>query len=101
MSGMPHGGVIGVICDLYLVDHNQRAFAELAATLVNAPHFEDFGEYSLIVHSRSTHSQFYSAFIRRGQDTVECTGLIPPPSAADEELLNEMQSSEPGMDPPE
>jgi len=90
MIGMPTGGIIGVVCDLFIIDRYEHQLAQIANDIVNRVEFADFANYTLIILNRSSPSQFYSALIRRAS-ILERRGNPPPMSAEDKELLSEMQ----------
>jgi len=94
MAGMPNGGIVGVVCDLFVLDQSEQLLAQIAHDLVNRVEFSDFGKYVLIVLNRSTHSKFYSALIRRGMDISEQRGNPPPLNVDDQTLLAEIQALE-------
>jgi len=94
ISGMPGGGIIGVVCDLFVMDESDHLLAQIAHDIVNRIEFSDFDKYMLIVFNRSTHSTFYSALIRRGIGISEQRGNPPPLTAEDQKLLAEIQALE-------
>jgi hypothetical protein len=94
MRGMPDGGIIGVVCDLFVMDHSDHLLAQIAHNIVNRIEFSDFDKYILIVLNRSTHSTFYSALIRRGMDISEQRGNLPPLTADDQKFLAQIQALE-------
>jgi len=94
ISGMPGGGIIGVVCDLFVMDESDHLLAQVAHDIVNRIEFSDFDKYMLIVLNRSTHSTFYSALIRRGIGISEQRGNPPPLTAEDQKLLAEIQALE-------
>jgi hypothetical protein len=98
MAGMPNGGIIGVVCDLFVLDHSEHLLAQIAHDLVNRVEFSDFAKYVLIVLNRSTHSEFHSALIRRGMDISEQKGNPPPLNIDDQKLLTEIQALEAQLD---
>jgi hypothetical protein len=91
MRGMPGGWIIGVVCELFVMDENERLLAEIASDLVNHLQFSDFTNYTLILLSLSTPSTFYSALVKRAE-ILERRGKPPPLSAADEKLCKELLS---------
>jgi len=98
MAGMPGGGIIGMVCDLFVLDQSENLLAQIAHDLVNRVELSDFAKYTLIVLNRSTHSKFYSALIRRGMDISEQRGNPPPLNADDRKLLEEIQTLEAKFD---
>ena len=90
MGGMPSGGIIGIVCDLFVSDQNERLLAEIANDVVNHPQFSDFAKYSLILLSRSNRWQFYSALIKRAE-ILERRGKPPPLTEDGKKLLAEMR----------
>jgi hypothetical protein len=94
MGGMPDGGIIGVVCDLFVMDESDHLLAQVAHDIVNRIEFSDFDKYMLIVLNRSTHSTFYSALIRHGIVISEQRGNPPPLTAEDQKLLAEIQALE-------
>ncbi len=97
MGGIPTGGIIGVVYDLFVVDADQHLLAKIANDIVNRVEFADFANYTLIMLNRSAPSKFYSALIRRAR-ILERTGNPPPLSRADEELLSEIKALEAELD---
>jgi hypothetical protein len=90
IGGMPNGGIIGVVCDLFVSDEYKHLLAQVANDIVNRIEFKDFTNYTLILLSRSNRLQFYSALIRRS-NILEKIGNPPPPSPEDKKLLTEME----------
>jgi hypothetical protein len=91
MEGMPGGGIIGIVCELFVMDEKERLLAQIASDIVNHIQFSDFTNYTLILLSRSTRSTFYSALVKRAE-ILEQRGKPPPLSAADEKLYKELSS---------
>jgi hypothetical protein len=94
MGGMPSGGIIGVVCELFVFDHSEQVLAQIAHDIVNRDEFSGFAKYMLIVLNRSAQSKFYSALIRRGMEISEQRGNPPPLSDDDRKFLAEIESIE-------
>jgi hypothetical protein len=93
MRGMPNGGIIGVVYDLFLMDRDNHLLATVAHDIVNRAAFTDFANYILILLNRLNPLEFHSFIIRRG-DILEQKGSPPPLNPADEKLLAEIEAIE-------
>jgi hypothetical protein len=91
MSGMPSGGIIGVVCDLFVMDENEHLLVQIASDIVNSVRFSDFANYTLILLSRSNPSKFYSALVKRAE-ILERRGKPRPLSADEEKSYRELRS---------
>ena len=88
MDGMPGGGIIGIVCDLFVMDENVRLLAEIANDIVNHVQFSVFSKYTLILLSRSNPLVFYSALVKQAE-ILEKRGKPPPLTEDDKKLLFE------------
>ena len=74
------------------MDSNVRRLAEVAHGIVNRSELADFAPYLLILLSRPSPVQFYSALVRRGAKILEHVGNPAPLKPEDLKLLEEMQA---------
>jgi hypothetical protein len=93
MRGMPDGGIIGVVYDLFMMDRDNHLLATVAHDIVNRAAFADFANYILILLNCSNPLEFHSFIIQRG-DILEQKGSFPPLNPADEKLLAEIAAIE-------